>query len=771
MHRILSLVLAALLVAGLVQAQNTHPPRARVVGLVTDDSTAAPVPGILVRFFRASNPMVSVRTASTGMNGRYEAALDTGRYIIRAESGYPYPNVPQYLPEWFDNVPSPDLATVIVLRDTVPFTANFGLRRAPAPPGPPVPANLAAQPYLPLPDAARLTWDAPQGPWTFRVYRSADDSTHFQSIGGTAERSFVNYHLALNRTYYYRVTSVALVNGRTVESPHSNTASIRLTGTPGPKGIIAGTVLDDSTGLPIRGVGVKFFRRLSNLPPFYLPAAFTDSLGRYQAQLDTGTYIIKAEAACSNTSRRYVSEYYDNAPTAETATPVTVTPEGRFTANFGLRPVTPPVYVYVSGTVRDTAGNALRNASVTLMRPIQELNSLFATTGVTPGLGEEMMEIEGVGHTRGVAWRGFTDSLGRYRARVIAGRSYIAMAVKPGFLAEYYNNKRNPAEADVIPVQRDTAGIDFSLAARVIQVGSIAGSVRDSLGTRVPSRIALLPVRTIWPSPGRFGHTDSNGVFLLNDVPAGSYFVLALPFSGYAPAYYAEGEYGVSNWRNADTVVVGGAVTGVNVGVVPISNTGIARLAGRIRNTAGASVAGVGVLAANSQGDLLGYGLTDGTGRYAIDAVAAGTVTVSADRMDYTPAGAVVTVAPTTFAVENLDFTLNPVNPTAAGETGELPGAYLLGQNYPNPFNPSTTLSYTIPEAGVVSLKIYTVLGEEVATLAEGQVAAGQHLAVWNGRNRDGAVAASGVYLYRLTVTPASGAGGFTAVRKMVLMK
>jgi hypothetical protein len=139
--------------------------------------------------------------------------------------------------------------------------------------------------------------------------------------------------------------------------------------------------------------------------------------------------------------------------------------------------------------------------------------------------------------------------------------------------------------------------------------------------------------------------------------------------------------------------------------------------------------------------------------------------------MQYAPAGGQVTVTPTTFTVDNVDFTLSPLNPTSAGNDGGVPVVYALDQNFPNPFNPSTTLRYTLPEAGSVTLKVYSLLGQEVATLVEGTAAAGQHAAVWNGRNADGGTAASGVYLYRLTVTPASGKGGFTAVRKMVLMK
>jgi hypothetical protein len=84
----------------------------------------------------------------------------------------------------------------------------------------------------------------------------------------------------------------------------------------------------------------------------------------------------------------------------------------------------------------------------------------------------------------------------------------------------------------------------------------------------------------------------------------------------------------------------------------------------------------------------------------------------------------------------------------------------LLSQNYPNPFNPSTTIHYTVPEKGFVSLKVYNVAGEEVASLVEGNSPAGSFTANFDAKNLS-----SGVYFYRLT------GNGFTETRKMVLMK
>ena len=99
-----------------------------------------------------------------------------------------------------------------------------------------------------------------------------------------------------------------------------------------------------------------------------------------------------------------------------------------------------------------------------------------------------------------------------------------------------------------------------------------------------------------------------------------------------------------------------------------------------------------------------------------------------------------------------------------------IPTVYALNQNFPNPFNPSTTIRFALPEEATVSLKVYNVLGQEVATLAEGQLPAAFHNVVWNGTNNSGVPVATGMYFYRLEATGASGQK-FTSLKKLILLK
>ncbi len=89
-----------------------------------------------------------------------------------------------------------------------------------------------------------------------------------------------------------------------------------------------------------------------------------------------------------------------------------------------------------------------------------------------------------------------------------------------------------------------------------------------------------------------------------------------------------------------------------------------------------------------------------------------------------------------------------------------LPDQFVLEQNRPNPFNPLTTITFGLPQAGHITLTVYNITGQRVATLVSRQMEAGYHAVDW-----DASKVASGIYLYRLTT------GQFSYTKKMVLMK
>ncbi len=98
-------------------------------------------------------------------------------------------------------------------------------------------------------------------------------------------------------------------------------------------------------------------------------------------------------------------------------------------------------------------------------------------------------------------------------------------------------------------------------------------------------------------------------------------------------------------------------------------------------------------------------------------------------------------------------------------EIGVLPHAFALNQNYPNPFNPSTVISFELPKSGRAALNVFNVLGQKVATLQEGELAAGAHEVHWNACDESGHQVASGVYFYQLETDE------YSDVKKMVLTR
>jgi hypothetical protein len=102
---------------------------------------------------------------------------------------------------------------------------------------------------------------------------------------------------------------------------------------------------------------------------------------------------------------------------------------------------------------------------------------------------------------------------------------------------------------------------------------------------------------------------------------------------------------------------------------------------------------------------------------------------------------------------------LTPVSVENPGSS-VLPEGYALGQNYPNPFNPSTTFTFSLPQAGQVQLKVFNVIGQEVATVLNEKRNAGNHEVTF-----DASKLPSGVYFYSLS------SGSFVSSKKMLLIK
>lgn len=114
------------------------------------------------------------------------------------------------------------------------------------------------------------------------------------------------------------------------------------------------------------------------------------------------------------------------------------------------------------------------------------------------------------------------------------------------------------------------------------------------------------------------------------------------------------------------------------------------------------------------------------------------------------PAGTISLETPNIMFKEEIETSDDP----------NLPTEFALYQNYPNPFNPETKISFALPEASEVRIDIYNIMGQKVATIAEGPYEAGTHNVTW-----DGSQSAIGIYFYKLI------SDDFSQTRKMILLK
>ena len=114
-------------------------------------------------------------------------------------------------------------------------------------------------------------------------------------------------------------------------------------------------------------------------------------------------------------------------------------------------------------------------------------------------------------------------------------------------------------------------------------------------------------------------------------------------------------------------------------------------------------------------------------------------------------------------SIQQISFQSSVTGVTKQGSA--IPKQFAVSQNYPNPFNPSTIINYALPRSSLVTIKIYNVLGQEIRTLVNSELQAGNYSVHWNGDNNIGHSVASGIYIYRVV------AGQNVKTMKMIYLK
>ncbi|MDR3665687.1 MAG: T9SS type A sorting domain-containing protein [Ignavibacteriaceae bacterium] len=597
-----------------------------------------------------------------------------------------------------------------------------------------------------------LTWDYNQDTTStstmveFNIYKrmgALTDTTPFMKIGQSFHRSFIDkVNLMPGLKFSYYVTAVV----NKVESDPSNMVEIGLPAPPPPPGTgkISGNLFEDSTNIPINHGQIAFIPTMAHPSVdclnFHQPV-FTDSLGNFSARLRAGDYFIYSSA------KGYFSEFYDNVKDIRNATKVTVNDGDSLVFSIGLAKIVPPVTYIVSGWVKDGSGAPQK----------AELTAFITNKQHNPSCWNMSYFVR-------------TDSMGNYQFKGIKPGDTLVIYAKPvsrAFLAQYYNGKSDFKSADRIGVTGDVTGINLTLVAKPVYNNGISGTVKDSSGTTIVQG-SVYAFRKGAGIKDKFGfklrvRVDTlTGAYSFANLEPGQYILLA-EGQGYVPSFFRYDGTTTLNWRNADSVVVtdSSLVTGINFFLkVHVKQTGGGFAFGIVKGNDGSTLPGTLNYLLDANGGFIDYCLTDLDGSYMISNIDLGSYTMVSSLASFQDAQNSLSVDYLNSSALNVDISLTPLSTTGVTGQSTVIKGFALNQNYPNPFNPSTIISYQIPQNSFVTLKVYNILGKEVATLVNEQQVAGLYNFNFNAIHL-----ASGIYIYKLT------AGSFTSVKKLTLLK
>lgn len=500
-------------------------------------------------------------------------------------------------------------------------------------------------------------------------------------------------------------------------------------------------------------------------------------MGAYRIdRLPEGDYLVHASHYEAD---RFGQAWFDGAASPDAAVPVAVA-AGEVREGIDFMLTMRPIYGIVNGTVTDAATGA------PIARAYVELSPVGRDYAIDAPF-------------RYVAPHAVTDAAGRFELTHLPQGTYVLTVYANGAFGRYVDPDTDALVTPFEVVGGETTTRNVALRQRYDGDGVISGTV--TMQTDGPDSLWVDPV---WPRAGassaglvdartwgpdvavvvalpagegmsdvrHVAVTEPGGSYVLNGLASGPYLVRSFA-SGYIGAYHD----GVYSPDEATVVYVDGRqpTAGIDFTLVPAyyyayDESGVSPLSvyGRVTEPAGKPVAEALVYLLDEAERPVANAQAGADGSFQLSGVLPGRYRVYASKPGYAAsyngaARAFAEAEPITLAggYVEVNLVLEPATATGVEDDPAVPHALVLQPNYPNPFNPSTHIAFTVPGAGQATLRVYDVLGREVAMLFDGPAEPGRRYEVTF--QADGL--ATGVYLYALDF------GGRRVAQTMMLAK
>lgn len=456
----------------------------------------------------------------------------------------------------------------------------------------------------------------------------------------------------------------------------------------------------------------------------------TDEQGNYSIQLQSGFYYVRSKASYSQGNAwayRYL--YWDNAASLMDADLLHVT-SNVSDINFTHKLLQLGT---ISGNVVDAVTNLPLSGAGISLSSVPLTDSSLIVTGPD----------------------------GNYTADVFEGE-YIVSAYSQDYQVQFYDHVTSYFDATPVSVASgslNVTDIDFSLSPEGDGTNSISGYVFDSntglpladvyvyvvsLSTGEIVNSSAVQNKGFKSEDGKLLKTDNNGAYTIGKIKDGNVVILFYR-EDYNSAYYNS-----FNWEDAVVFrLIGNSnFTDVNANLMKSGEFG-GEITGSVFTTGSATtmLSSSLITAYNSSGEVVAATVSAFDGKYLLPSLQNGMYTVKASRVGYAttqysqPVSIDLVHSP---VINGIDIQVNS-SPASVYDNGR--PAYELYQNYPNPFNPVTSIKYKTKEKGFVSLKVYDLLGREVAYLVNEVREPGSYSVFFNAEGLP-----SGVYIYSLRV-------------------